>query len=106
MNTSITIIGYKIPQSSTDQTLDDMWLKFNDCIDSLPKGYMFADDRTEDFYIGFGQKNKSDLGIMIPIKSYDEIKSEIERILEPFVKVNLFPLNDKLFGIWILNNAF
>ena len=84
----------------------DEWWNFNDEFrNNLPNGYVIDslyDDAGNKMWIGYGSTVSDEEVVMVPAKSYEQIKLDIAEIMEYFVNLGLVELDDKNFGIWTL----
>ena len=70
-----------------------------------PEGYVYNtlyDNDGDVCWFGYGATVDYHGSKMLPIKSYDEIKSEIQNIMKPFIDLNLIVLDDNEFGFWVI----
>lgn len=72
---------------------------------NIPAGYVYHQNG-DVFWFGYGVCCAHDEGDRIPAISYDEIKSDIMRILRPYFHKSLFTFDQDSFAVWALNIRF
>lgn len=78
----------------------------NDFLDHLPRGYVFEEiytPQSDNLWIGYGahRHRGDDAPIRLDTKPYEEIKTELHRMLEPYI--GLIEIDEITFGIWTIH---